>query len=334
MFGKILRQLLLLLLIALIGVGFYGYNCYQTTLSTPLGKDTVISIAKGSNINTLAKQLETIGMKHAWALILYARLNDDATKIKAGDYRITATTTPTALLDDITNGKVIVLQFRFIEGKNAKDLLAQLADEKDLKHELTGKTQIEIAQILGLPNDSLEGQFLPDTYHYHYGNSDLDLLKRMHTALKTTLDSAWNSRTADLALKTPYDALILASIIEKETGIASERNQVSGVFNRRLKKGMRLQTDPSVIYGILDYQPPLTRKMLQTDTPYNTYTRNGLPPTPIAMPSAASIYAAVQPDTGDSLYFVANGTGGHTFSATYAEHQKAVQHLRQLEQQK
>lgn len=336
MIAKILRRLLLLMLLLALGAGGVGYYIYDNALKAPLhaGENSIISVPKGSGITAIARELKVShGLPEDWPLVLYGRLNSDAGKIQAGDYRIADGMTAIDILNDMKAGKVIVLQFRLIEGKTAKDLLKQIAADPDLKHTLTGKSDAEIAQALGI-DGSLEGQFLPETYHYTYGTTDLQLLKRMHAGLSKTLDREWQQRAAGLPLKTPYEALILASIIEKETGIASEREQVSGVFNRRLQQGMRLQTDPSVIYGMADYTGAITRQDLQTDTPYNTYTRDGLPPTPIALPGRASIHAALNPDSGTAIYFVANGTGGHTFSTTYAEHQKAVQQYHALQKQK
>lgn len=333
---RLLRRLFLLLFLLGIGAAIYGYKLYQQSLNAPLQASgaAILHVAKGSNINRIAHDLQAHGLQHPWALILHARLNGGAAQIKAGDYRIEPNMSTLDLLNNLQTGKVIVLQFQIIEGKRSADLLRQIAATTELKHELSGKSEAEIAAILGI-NGSLEGQFLPDTYHFHYGDSDIDLLKHMHQALQNTLAQAWETRAAkEDTLNSPYEALILASIIEKETGIAGERAQISGVFHRRLQQNMRLQTDPTVIYGIGEqYQGNLTRRDLQTDTPYNTYTRYGLPPTPIALASAASIKAALNPQAGDSLYFVANGTGGHTFSATYQEHQKAVQTYRRSQKE-
>ena len=182
---------------------------------------------------------------------------------------------------------------------------------------------------------SLEGQFLPETYQFVKGDSDLMVMQRSHQALNKVLDDAWASRSADVKLKTPYELLILASIIEKETAEASERTTISGVFHRRLLKGMKLQTDPTVIYGVGDaYAGDITRAHLKKDTPYNTYTRKGLTPTPIAMASEASIKAAAQPKAGKAMYFVANGKGGHTFSNTYDAHLKAVKQYLKIQKNK
>lgn len=334
MFIRLLRYLFLSLLLFAIAAAFLTYQRYQESLNSPLQPAAIplLHVEKGSNINRVAKDLQAHGLQHPWALVLYARINGIAPQIKAGDYRIEPNMSALQLLDNLRTGKVVVLQFQIIEGKRSADLLKQIANVAELKHELSNKSEAEIAALLGI-NGSIEGQFLPDTYHFHYGDSDIDLLQRMHKALQDTLNQAWDKRPQNNTLNSPYEALILASIIEKETSIASERAQISGVFYRRLQQNMRLQTDPTVIYGMGErYQGTLTRRDLQTDTPYNTYTRYGLPPTPIALPSAASIHAALNPAAGDSLYFVANGTGGHTFSSTYEQHQKAVQAYRQQQQ--
>lgn len=275
------------------------------------------------------------GVIHSdWVLPVYARLNPQAANIKAGDYRIDASASLPSLMNDITNGKVVVYNITVVEGKTFKDLRASLVQTAGIEHTLNDKTDAQIATLLGI-DGSPEGWFMPETYQFHRGSSDLELLKRMYGEMQRTLEQEWPNRADGLPLANPYQALILASIIEKETGVASERPQIAGVFVRRLQKDMLLQTDPSVIYGAADYHGDLTRKHLQTDTPYNTYINKGLPPTPIALPGKASIQAALHPADGDSLYFVADGKGGHTFSATYEEHQQAVaRYLKQQQQPK
>ncbi|SUO97954.1 endolytic transglycosylase MltG [Suttonella ornithocola] len=330
MIQKILRHLLLLTFLMLLGLGGIGYFIYQQTLQTPIQaqNNTIIHIPKGSSVTSIARILEQdYGLKNSWVVPLYARLNGSAQKIQAGYYRLEQNITIPVLLHKMIKGEVATFSFQLVEGKTAKALLEQLSNTPDITQTLQNKTPEEIAKALNI-NGSLEGQFLPETYHFPYKTTDLALLKRMHQALQSALSEAWSKRSNNIALKTPYEALILASIIEKETAIPSEREQVSGVFNRRLQKNMRLQTDPTVLYGLSSPKQILTKKDLQTDTPYNTYTRNGLPPTPIALPSKASIQAAVNPDNSNTLYFVANGAGGHSFSVTYQEHQKAVQHYR------
>ena len=322
----LLNLFLTLILLAGWGAGIF-YLQYQKTLNAPLVAegDGIITVKRGDTLATLNRELIRRGVISGsdWVLPLYARLNPQAANIKAGDYRIDENATLPSLINDITNGKVVVYSVTVIEGKTFKDLRETLRQTAGLEHTLNNKTDAEIATLLGLQGNP-EGWFLPETYQFNRGMTDLDMLKRMHDEMQRTLEKAWTSRAEGLPLATPYEALILASIIEKETGVAAERPQISGVFTRRLQKNMLLQTDPTVIYGAADYHGDLTRKHLQTDTPYNTYINKGLPPTPIALPGKASIEAALHPADGDSLYFVADGTGGHTFSATYEEHQQAV----------
>lgn len=332
MLGKLLRRLLLLcFLLALMAFGVIYWQ-YQQALNQPLGKDasgdTVLHVPRGSSLNTIASELQRRGIiASRWPLQFYAKWRDDADQIKAGDYRLKPQASLAELYQDLIDGKVIIRALTVVEGTTYADLRRSLREAEDLPQTLAGVSDEALAQRLGIEG-SLEGQFLPNTYHYTSEDSDFTLLKRLHQRLQKTLDSAWTDRAPDLAISTPYEALILASIIEKETALDHERNIISGVFHRRLKKGMRLQTDPTVIYGISNFDGNITRSHLRTDTPYNTYTRHGLPPTPIALASKASIVAALHPDAGKTLYFVATGDGGHTFTETYEAHKKAVQQLR------
>lgn len=332
----ILNLFLTLILLAAWAAGVF-YLQYQKALNAPLVAegDGIITVKRGDTLATLNRELVQRGIIHSdWVLPAYARLNPQAANIKAGDYRIDASASLPSLMNDITNGKVVVYNITVVEGKTFKDLRASLVQTAGIEHTLNDKTDAQIATLLGI-DGSPEGWFMPETYQFHRGSSDLELLKRMYGEMQRTLEQEWPNRAEGLPLANPYQALILASIIEKETGVASERPQIAGVFVRRLQKDMLLQTDPSVIYGAADYHGDLTRKHLQTDTPYNTYINKGLPPTPIALPGKASIQAALHPADGDSLYFVADGKGGHTFSATYEEHQQAVaRYLKQQQQPK
>jgi len=250
-----------------------------------------------------------------------------AEHIKVGEYALEAGLTPRQLLTRMREGKVINYRFTIVEGWSMRELRAALTRATPLLQTLSALDDAALMAELGRPGLHPEGRFLPETYTYVRGDSDLDLLRRAAAALERELSTAWQARAPDLPLTSPDEALILASIIEKETGIASERAQIAGVFTRRLKIGMRLQTDPTVIYGMGSaYHGNLRRVDLQADTPYNTYTRAGLPPTPIAMPGAAALHAAVHPAAGDTLYFVAvgDGSGRHVFSRTLAEHNRAV----------
>ena len=332
----LLNLFLTLILLAGWGAGIF-YLQYQKALNAPLVAegDGIITVKRGDTLASLNRELVQRGVIHSdWVLPVYARLNPQAANIKAGDYRIDASASLPSLMNDITNGKVVVYNITVVEGKTFKDLRASLVQTAGIEHTLNDKTDAQIATLLGI-DGSPEGWFMPETYQFHRGSSDLELLKRMYGEMQRTLEQEWPNRADGLPLANPYQALILASIIEKETGVASERPQIAGVFVRRLQKDMLLQTDPSVIYGAADYHGDLTRKHLQTDTPYNTYINKGLPPTPIALPGKASIQAALHPADGDSLYFVADGKGGHTFSATYEEHQQAVaRYLKQQQQPK
>ena len=332
----LLNCFLTLILLAAWAAGVF-YLQYQKALNAPLVAegDGIITVKRGDTLASLNRELVQRGVIHSdWVLPVYARLNPQAANIKAGDYRIDASASLPSLMNDITNGKVVVYNITVVEGKTFKDLRASLVQTAGLEHTLNDKTDAQIATLLGI-DGSPEGWFMPETYQFHRGSSDLELLKRMYGEMQRTLEQEWPNRAEGLPLANPYQALILASIIEKETGVASERPQIAGVFVRRLQKDMLLQTDPSVIYGAADYHGDLTRKHLQTDTPYNTYINKGLPPTPIALPGKASIQAALHPADGDSLYFVADGKGGHTFSATYEEHQQAVaRYLKQQQQPK
>ena len=332
----LLNCFLTLILLAAWAAGVF-YLQYQKALNAPLVAegDGIITVKRGDTLASLNRELVQRGVIHSdWVLPVYARLNPQAANIKAGDYRIDASASLPSLMNDITNGKVVVYNITVVEGKTFKDLRTSLVQTAGIEHTLNDKTDAQIATLLGI-DGSPEGWFMPETYQFHRGSSDLELLKRMYGEMQRTLEQEWPNRADGLPLANPYQALILASIIEKETGVASERPQIAGVFVRRLQKDMLLQTDPSVIYGAADYHGDLTRKHLQTDTPYNTYINKGLPPTPIALPGKASIQAALHPADGDSLYFVADGKGGHTFSATYEEHQQAVaRYLKQQQQPK
>ena len=332
----LLNCFLTLILLAAWAAGVF-YLQYQKALNAPLVAegDGIITVKRGDTLASLNHELVQRGVIHSdWVLPVYARLNPQAANIKAGDYRIDASASLPSLMNDITNGKVVVYNITVVEGKTFKDLRASLVQTAGIEHTLNDKTDAQIATLLGI-DGSPEGWFMPETYQFHRGSSDLELLKRMYGEMQRTLEQEWPNRADGLPLANPYQALILASIIEKETGVASERPQIAGVFVRRLQKDMLLQTDPSVIYGAADYHGDLTRKHLQTDTPYNTYINKGLPPTPIALPGKASLQAALHPADGDSLYFVADGKGGHTFSATYEEHQQAVaRYLKQQQQPK
>jgi UPF0755 protein len=250
-----------------------------------------------------------------------------AGKLQVGEYALDAGTSPRTLLEAMRDGRVVRRMFTIVEGWNIRDLRAALAKAPQLGQETAALDDAALMKALGHAGQHPEGRFLPETYAWVRGDSDLDVLKRAHAAMAKALDEAWAARAADTPLTSKDEALVLASIVEKETGIAEERPAIAGVFARRRKIGMRLQTDPTVIYGMgAAYAGNIRRSDLDTDTPYNTYTRAGLPPTPIAMPGAAALRAATRPAPGDALYFVAvgDGSGRHVFSASLDAHNDAV----------
>ncbi|MGN8157346.1 endolytic transglycosylase MltG [Salinisphaera sp. SWV1] len=296
----------------------------------PLGntQPALIEVAPGTSFRALVHQLRRKQIirraRDARYLSLYARLTGQATSIKSGEYLVPAQQDPRQLLALLASGKIRQHRLTLVEGWRFKQIMKAVNHDPALKHTLRGKSSAQIMAALGHPDQKAEGRFMPDTYMFPRGMSDVAFLKRAYNAMQRFLHKAWADRADDLAIHTPYQALIMASLIEKETAVPSERARVSGVFNRRLKKGMRLQTDPSVIYGIPNYDGDIHKSDLTRDTPYNTYTRKGLPPTPIASPSRASIRAALHPAHGKALYFVARGNGTLVFSDTLAEHNREV----------
>ena len=286
----------------------------------------VYTVQRGATIGTVARDLEAAGLiVSALRLELHARWSGAASRIKAGEYAFEPGLTTAGLLDRLVEGTVIQHSFTIIEGWTFRELRRRVAGSDVLEHTLDGLTDAAVMARLGLDGVHPEGRFLPETYHFPSGTSDVQLLRRAYDAMTARLDSAWAQRSDDLPLASPDEALILASIVEKETGAAEERARIAGVFVSRLRRGMRLETDPTVIYGLGDdFDGNLTRADLKRDTPYNTYVRKGLPPTPIAIAGAASIDAVMAPVVDGSLYFVAKGDGRHEFSTTYEDHRKAV----------
>ena len=288
-----------------------------------------ITVVPGATLTELARGLHADGhLRNAQALIWHARWYGLSTQIKAGEYQVSVGTSPLALLDQLIAGQVVQWPFTIIEGWTFKTLRAELADHEKIIHTLTGKTDDQVMALLGHPGVHPEGWFYPDTYHFPAGTTDVEFLRRSLNLMHETLNTAWEGRAEGLPFLQPYEALVLASIVERETAAVVERADIAGVFVRRLRKGMKLEADPTVIYGLGDsFNGNLTRKHLKTDTPYNTYIRRGLPPTPIALPSGDAVRATLNPQDGDTLFFVArgDGSGTHQFSATYAEHKKAVE---------
>ncbi|WP_456417439.1 endolytic transglycosylase MltG [Thiolapillus sp.] len=326
-------KLLLKLVIAVIflaGVaGILVWNHYKAFLGAPLTlpeQGMVLNVPQGMSLGKLAHQLEQQNiLEDARLLRLYGYLNPEATQIKSGEYRLPAGLTPVTLLNLLVAGKTISHSVTLVEGWTFAQMMRAVHGQPELHHSLKGLSGEEIMQRLGHEGEHPEGRFFPDTYLYPRGFSDLELLKRAYARMEETLAQAWAQRPEDFPLKSPYELLILASIVEKETGRAGERDRIAGVFLRRLKKGMKLQTDPTVIYGMGErYKGNIRRKDLREPTPYNTYVIRGLPPTPICMPGRESIFAVVNPVDEKALYFVAKGDGSHQFSATLKQHNAAV----------
>lgn len=283
------------------------------------------TVNAGSGLKAVARQLANDGVfAEPESLWIVARATGKGRTIQAGTYRVDAPITPLELIDKMERGDVVLEEMIFVEGTTLRQWLALLAAQPKLKQTLAGKREMDLRAPLG-EIDPLEGWFFPDTYRFAPGIADIDILKRAHAAMKKRLADAWAARDPGIVLQTPYDALIMASIVEKETGQGAERAMVASVFENRLRRGMRLQTDPTVIYGLGErYDGNIHKRDLLEDTPWNTYTRDGLPPTPIAMPGAASIRAVLHPAATPYLYFVARGDGTHEFSATLEEHNRAV----------
>ena len=295
-----------------------------------------LQIANGTPLRRVTADLAERGLlDKPWLLAAYARATGEATRIRAGEYELNVGITPLTLLEKLVAGDVYLHQITIVEGSRFAEVLAALRSNPAIAvTELDGAA---IMAALGAPGVHPEGQFFPDTYRFAFGTSDVEFLRVAHDALVLRLQAAWSARSPDTLLKSDYEALILASIIEKETALATERPLIAGVFHERLRRNMRLQTDPTVIYGLGDsFDGNLRRDDLDRDTPYNTYTRGGLPPTPIALPGAGAIEAAVSPEMSGAIYFVATGRGdgSHYFSATFEEHQRAVRdYLRALRSQ-
>ena len=328
---------LLILLLILGGVGFWGYQKLTSFVHTPVNvtQDQLLTIERGTTGSKLAALLEQENiLEHADLLPWLLKLQPQLNKVKAGTYSLTGVKTLQDLLDMINSGKEAQFSVKFIEGKTFKEWRKNLENAPHLKQTLQGKTDKEIMALLDIPAvakavyewNNMEGWLYPDTYNYTPNSTDLELLKRSATRLQKALDKAWNERDENLPLADPYQMLILASIVEKETGIAAERPQVASVFINRLKANMKLQTDPTVIYGMGEnYTGNIRKKDLETITPYNTYVIEGLPPTPIAMVSESALQAVAHPAKTEFYYFVADGSGGHKFTRNLNEHNKAVQ---------
>ena len=307
-----------------LAIAALGWSALNTTMVVA-EEGAVLDIPSGTPLASVANDLADRGLLEVPALLtLYARFTGDATRIRAGEYRILPDTSPRDLLRQLVEGEVVLHTLTVVEGWRFDEFLDALRAHPAI---VAGNDDAAtIMSKLGAEGVHPEGQFFPDTYSFPRGTSDLEILQQAHEALTEALETVWNQRLT-LVLDNAYEALILASIIEKETALGSERGQISGVFSRRLERGMRLETDPTVIYGLGDnFDGNIRSSDLATDTPYNTYRRFGLPPTPISLPGLASLRAAVEPEDGDAVFFVATGEpdGSHYFSATLEEHNQAV----------
>lgn len=328
MFRRLHRLLGLLVLTASLIGGWYLWD-FRAFSNAPLNvgpEGVVLEVAPGTTLRGLARELSELELlDNPRYFVWLGRLERVAARIRAGEFQVAAGTTPQTLLDLLVSGAVIQHELTVLEGWTFRQLREALERQDALRQTLEEVSDESIMALLGKEPLHPEGQFAPDTYRFPRGTTDLEFLRRAQNTLEEWLQREWAGREENLPYDNAYEALIMASIIEKETGLASEREQIAGVFVRRLQKNMRLQTDPTVIYGMGErYQGNIRREDLINDTPYNTYTRNGLPPTPIALPSLAAIKAALHPKAGTSLYFVAKGDGSHYFSDTNAEHQAAV----------
>jgi UPF0755 protein len=321
------RLKLLLLAIAAAILGFSGWLSWYALSPIELASATVdFSIRPGSTLRSATRQLSDAGLHLSeWKFVLLARVSGASSAVKAGSYQVAAGVTPLLLIRKITRGEYAQAEVLFLEGWTFRQMREAMDAHIDLKHDTAGLAEMEILSRLGESRAVAEGLFFPDTYVFAKGSSDLAVLARARRAMRGQLEAAWATRDPDLPIADPYEALILASIVEKETGRASDRSMVAGVFANRLRHKMKLQTDPSVIYGMGErFDGNLRKRDLVRDTPFNTYTRLGLPPHPIAMPGLASITAVMHPAKTDALYFVSRGDGTSEFSRTLIEHNRAV----------
>ena len=323
-----MRTIQLVSLLVFLVVLFIGH---QITRPLEIPEDRVFTFKPGQNAADLARILQEDGIfRYSPLVILTAKLGNFERKLKAGEYHFKSEFNLLAVLTHIVEGKSIVYPVRFIEGWTFKNYLTELRSKSNLEHTLADVEFEDILDALQIPQKHPEGWFFPDTYVFNSGQSDAKILRTAYEAMHTALEKEWNQRRPDLPYKTAYEGLIVASIIQKESSAVSEYPVIAGVIVNRLKKGMRLQMDPTVIYGLGGLDSPIRRSHLNTDSPYNTYTRHGLPPTPISMPGLDALKAAARPADTSALYFVSRGDGTHKFSDTLDEHLVAVREYRKI----
>jgi UPF0755 protein len=328
--------LILVVLVLLAGAAAGGYFWLQQVFFAPgpLRAPVRIQVDPGTPVHTVLTQLHKQGaLANVRAVQIYLRVRGQRPNVHFGMYEIPAQASPAQILEMFEQGRVVLEQLTVVEGSTFAEFRRELDQHPAVTHTLTGKSAAEVMSALGHPGEFPEGRFFPDTYRFAAKTRDTEILTLAYNAMQKALETAWRDHGTGLPFDTPYQALILASIVEKETGVPAERARVAGVFVSRLRKGMRLQADPTVIYGLGDsYDGDIRSRDLVTDTPYNSYTRAGLPPTPISLPGRDSIVAATHPQDNGELYFVATGSGGHHFSKTLEEHNEAVkeylEHLR------
>jgi UPF0755 protein len=318
------RLLLMVLIVAVLLASAVGYYILRP-LSFPV-LPLEFSLDQGSSLKAAARQMQQAGaLPNDWMFVWLARTMGKSSQIQAGNYELGTAVTMLELLSVVTEGQSVQSKLSIIEGWTFNQFRAALNANPAIRHDSANMSEAEIMRSIGAPELHAEGWFFPDTYYFVKGTGDLVLLKRAYKTMQTHLHKSWQERSPGLPLKSAHEALILASIVEKETGQASDRSMIAAVFINRLHKGMLLQTDPTVIYGLGDsFDGNLRKRDLLTDTAYNTYTRSGLPPTPIALPGLASIQAALHPALTDALYFVARGNGSTQFSNSLNEHNNAV----------
>ena len=329
--GVVFKLFVLLVLVA-AAAAFWLWQRYDGFADAPMSgieNGEALVVASGDTVPAVVRKLREAGVVEGdsleWRAL--ARQLGAAGRLQVGEYELKPGMTPRELLEMVRDGRIVQRRFTIVEGWNIRELRAALKRVAELEQESAGLDDAALMKAIGHAGQHPEGRFLPETYAYTRGDSDLDVLRRAHEAMAKALDAAWARRSKDSVLKTPDEMLVLASIVEKETGVAAERPQIAGLFERRLRIGMRLQTDPTVIYGLgAAYDGNIRKRDLTTDTPYNTYTRAGLPPTPIAMPGVDALNAVANPAPGEHLYFVAvgDGSGRHLFARTLAEHEANV----------
>jgi UPF0755 protein len=335
-----LTGFLFALLVVIAGVAFaaFRWSASEYVSAGPARELARVEVPAGSSVRGVIRLLGGRGIvAEPRAVALYLRLHGIQPKIKAGTYDLPPAASPAQIFQMLEQGQVVLEQLTVVEGSRFSDFRSSLEKHAAVTNTLKGKTDAEVMIAIGHANELPEGRFFPDTYRFAEHTTDVEILKLAYDSMARVLAEAWKQKAEGLPVETPYQALTLASIVEKETGLASERPRIAGVFTTRLKTNMRLQSDPTVIYGIgAKYDGDIRTKDLSTDTPYNTYTRGGLPPTPIALPGRESIMAVVQPDVTGDIFFVAvgDGTGAHHFSKTLEEHNEAVRKfLARLKQQ-